>query len=191
LRVELELVDAIVGLGSNLEPARHLPAAIRLLAAAAEVTHVSSAWSTAPVGPPGQLPFVNAAVRLRTALPAQQLKHELLRDVERRLGRVRSADRFAPRPIDLDLVLYGDHSISLDGRKIPEPELLSHAHVALPASEVAPRWVHPDTGETLAAIAERLIGQLPVEERPQRLALRLGGQKNRRPVDRSTGRSRD
>jgi 2-amino-4-hydroxy-6-hydroxymethyldihydropteridine diphosphokinase len=162
-------VEAIVGLGSNVAPERHLPEALRLLAAAADVVRVSAAWATAPVGPPGQLPFVNAAVLLRTSLSPRRLKHELLRGVERRLGRTRAGDRFAPRPIDLDLVAYGEGPIRLDGHEIPDADLLGHAHVALPASEVAPGWRHPGTGEALSAIAARLVAELPVEARPRRL----------------------
>jgi 2-amino-4-hydroxy-6-hydroxymethyldihydropteridine diphosphokinase len=188
---EAALVDAVVGLGSNLEPEHNLPAAIRLLAERTRVAEVSSAWSTTPVGPAGQLPFVNAAVRLRTALSPGKLKHELLRDVERRLGRVRTADRFAPRPIDLDLVIYGGQSVSLDGQEIPELDLVSQVHVALPASEVAPHWLHPASGETLLSIADRLVRELPAERRPRRLPLLLTAPKKRRPVDRSTGRTRD
>jgi 2-amino-4-hydroxy-6-hydroxymethyldihydropteridine diphosphokinase len=171
--VERAEVDAIVGLGSNLQPERNLPEVVRELAAAVRVLAVSSAWSTVPVGPAGQLPFVNAAVLLRTDLPPDRLKHERLRDIERRLGRVRSPDRFAPRPIDLDLLAFGDGTTIVDQRPVPDPDLLDHAHLALPASEVAPDWRHPATGETLASIAHRLVEALPAPRRPRRLTLDL------------------
>ena len=166
-------VTVIVGMGSNQEPERHLPRAVRMIAERAEVLAASSAWATAPVGPVGQPAFVNAAVLLRTLLPPDRVKSELLRPIEAALGRVRTADRFAPRPIDLDLVAYGEEVLRLQGLDVPDPDLLRHAHVALPASEVAPSWRHPETGEPLAAIAERLIASLPPERRPQRLALAL------------------
>ena len=166
-------VDVVVGLGSNLEPERHLPLAVGMLAERVEVVAASSAWSTAPVGPAGQPAFVNAAVLLRTALAAERVKPELLWPVEAALGRVRSADRFAPRPIDLDLVLYGGEALRSERLEVADPDLLHHAHVALPASEVAPRWRHPATGETLAAIAARLVASLPAERRPRRLPLAL------------------
>jgi 2-amino-4-hydroxy-6-hydroxymethyldihydropteridine diphosphokinase len=173
--VEPAGVNVIVGLGSNLQPERHLPMAVDELAGRVDLLAVSSAWATHPVGPPGQPSFVNAAVLFRTGLPPARLKHEVLRDLERRLGRLRTADRFAPRPIDLDVVTYGDGLLELDGREIPEPDLLDHAHLALPASEVAPAWRHPRTGETLAAIAERLVTSLRPSERPRRLPLELRG----------------
>jgi 2-amino-4-hydroxy-6-hydroxymethyldihydropteridine diphosphokinase len=168
-----ELVDALVGLGSNLEPDRYLPRAVAELAGLETVVAVSSAWATEPVGPPGQLPFVNAAVRVRTRLPAVELKSQVLREVERRLGRHRTSDRYAPRPIDLDLVAFGGLQLRIGGREVPDPELLRYAHIAVPASEVAADWTHPRTGETLQAIAERLVAALPPEARPRRLALAL------------------
>ena len=164
-------VDAIVALGSNVEPERHLPVVLRRLAERVAVAAVSSPWSTAPVGPPRQLPFINAAALLRTDLPPDRLKHELLRGLERELGRVRTVDRFAPRPVDLDLLTYGEGTLRLDGSELPDPDLLHHAHLALPASEVAPSWVHPRTGETLLAIASRLVSALPPARRPRRLVL--------------------
>jgi 2-amino-4-hydroxy-6-hydroxymethyldihydropteridine diphosphokinase len=163
----------VVGLGSNVEPERHLPEAVRLLAERAEVLGKSSAWATAPVGPPGQPPFVNAAVLVRTALAPERVKPELLRPVEAALGRVRSADRFAPRTIDLDFVASGAGEIRGDGLAVPDPDLLRHAHVALPAAEVAPEWKHPQTAEAFAAIAARLVAELPEAARPRRLDLAL------------------
>ncbi|HEV8238374.1 MAG TPA: 2-amino-4-hydroxy-6-hydroxymethyldihydropteridine diphosphokinase [Thermoanaerobaculia bacterium] len=163
----------VIGVGSNVEPERHLPEAVRLLGEKAEVLAVSSAWATAPVGPAGQPPFVNAAVLLRTNLDPARVKPELLRPVERAMGRVRSADRFAPRAIDLDFVAWEGGHLRAEGLELPDPDLLRHAHVALPASEVAPEWAHPQTGETFAAIAERLVEALPAAERPRRLPLSL------------------
>jgi 2-amino-4-hydroxy-6-hydroxymethyldihydropteridine diphosphokinase len=164
---------ALIALGSNLEPERNLPAALWLLADRLPGLVVSSAWATPPVGPPGQPPFVNAAVLVRTALPPRRLKLEILRRVERELGRRRNADRYAPRPIDLDLIAYGETTRRLAGRELPDPDLLRHAHVAVPASEIAPDWVHPRSRETLATIANRLVAALPPELRPRRTSLRL------------------
>lgn len=166
----------VVGLGSNVEPERHLPQAVRLLGERAEVVAVSSAWATAPVGPPGQPPFVNAAVLLRTEVPPERVKPELLRPVEAALGRVRTADRFAPRTLDVDFVAWEGGELRSDGLEVPDPDLPHQAHVALPASEVAPEWVHPLTRETFAAIGARLVEALPPSERPRRLSLDLRGE---------------
>jgi len=163
----------VIGLGSNVEPEEHLPQAVRLLGEKADVVAVSSAWATAAVGPPGQPPFVNAAVLLRTDVAPEQVKQVLLRPVEAALGRVRTADRFAPRTLDLDFVAWEGGELRGEGLEVPDPDLPYQAHVALPASEVAPDWVHPRMGETFAAIAARLVDDLPADERPRRLALFL------------------
>jgi 2-amino-4-hydroxy-6-hydroxymethyldihydropteridine diphosphokinase len=162
---------ALIALGSNVEAERHLPAAVAALRERAQVERVSSAWATAPVGPAGQPPFLNAAVLLSTELPPERLRSELLHGIERELGRVRTEDRYAPRTIDLDLTAYGVQRLRLGDREIPDPELLREAFLAVPAAEVAPEWVHPVTGETLEAIASGLVEALPADQRPRRLTL--------------------
>jgi 2-amino-4-hydroxy-6-hydroxymethyldihydropteridine diphosphokinase len=162
--------EAIVSLGSNVAPRRNLPAAVRLLAERVTVAAVSSAWETLPIGPPGQPPFVNAALLFASDRGPAALKAEVLRAVEAELGRERGSDRYAPRPIDLDLTAYGRAPSTLDGQPLPDPELWCQVHLAVPASEVAPDWVHPKTGETLATIAARLLAALPAAARPRRLA---------------------
>ena len=176
------MLEALVGLGSNVEPERHLPAAVRLLAERLDVRGLSSAWATPPVGPAGQLPFLNAAALVATDLAPGTLKTRVLREVERRLGRVRTGDRFAPRTIDLDLVIY---PASVGGQPAAEPEiprslvldpdLHREAHLAVPAAELLPEWVHPATGEPLGRLAARLVAGLPPADRPRRIALALGG----------------
>ncbi len=80
----------------------------------------------------------------------------VLRDIEASLGRVRTADKFAPRPIDLDIALFGQLVVDLEGSPIPDPDLAPLPHVALPLADIAPEWILPATGETLAQIAARL-----------------------------------
>ena len=145
---------AIVALGSNIEPERHLPkavAALRTLGAKA----VSSVYQNPARGGRPQPDFLNAAVLLETQLEPAALR-AALRGLEAELGRVRTDDKYAARNIDLDLLLLGDRSLVLDDLILPDPELLTMPHVAIPAAEVAPTAVHPLSGETLQAIADRL-----------------------------------
>jgi len=145
---------AIVALGSNLEPERHLPravAALRALGAEA----VSGVYQNPARGGRPQPDFLNAAVLLETRLDPAALR-EALRELEADLGRVRTDDKYAPRNIDLDLLLLGDRSVVQEGFTLPDPELLTAPHLAIPAAEVAPTAIHPRSGETLQAIAERL-----------------------------------
>ncbi len=155
---------AYILLGSNVEKERHTPAAIRRLAAHPHVAvvTVSSTYETAPVGSPNQPTFYNVAIVVETPLDARALKWSVLRPIEEALGRVRTSDPNAPRTVDLDIVLFDHDVFELDGSSIPDPNIERYAHVALPLAEVAPDYVHPVTGETLAHIARRFAGSKAV-----------------------------
>lgn len=147
--------SVIVLLGSNIDPERNMPAAFARLARHPHLTLVgrSRVYSTEPVGGQGPQPrFANAAVHLHTHLTPGQLRRAL-RELEAEMGRVRTADKYAPRPIDMDIVLYDDFVGSVDGSPIPDPDLLRHPHVAIPCGALAPERRHPITGQTLAEIA--------------------------------------
>lgn len=142
-----------------------------------EVTGRSALFRTEPVGgPPGQPPYVNAVVRLRTAErhadPRTLMR--LLLDLERRLGRQRR-ERWGPRLIDLDL-------LDLDGRifvgpattgaedprpalHLPHPRMAERAFVLAPLADLAPTWRHPTLGLTAAELLER-VGADGVERLP-------------------------
>lgn len=157
-------MEALIALGSNIEQAANLSRAHAALAAhpAIELLAVSPIYVTAAVAADGSLAdqpgFYNAAARVATPLDAARL-HDALRAIETQLGRVRGADKFAPRPIDLDLAYYGEAVVTFNHRTIPDSDVLRYAHVAVPLADVAPGWVHPVTGQTLAAIAQRWADQ--------------------------------
>lgn len=76
--------------------------------------------------------------------------------MEDQLGRQRTSDPNAPRTFDADISLFNDEILDLGRRHIPDPEILLYAHIAVPLAEIAPNYRHPETGETLAAIARRV-----------------------------------
>ena len=148
-------VRCVVALGSNIEPARYLPQAVRELARLGTVLRVSSVWQSAPVGFTAQADFCNGAVLLETRLAPRPLKAELRR-IEDGLGRVRDpANKNAPRTIDLDIAVYGDLVCQEEGLTLPDPDLFRRDFLAFPAAEVAPDLPCPGTPETLATIAAR------------------------------------
>ena len=161
-----------VTLGSNIEPHVNLDRALAELSRELEVEAVSGAWESEPYGAPGTPRFLNAAVRMVCEQSPRSLKRQLRR-IEARLGRRRGSDRNAPRTIDLDIALYGDLVIDepAGGLRIPDPEIVSRAYLALPLAQVGPRVPHPQTGETLAEIAARLA---PGPEAPRLVAPRPG-----------------
>lgn len=145
----------LIALGSNIEPAKNLPRGLRGLRQRLSVTAVSRIYETQPIGAEGVPVFWNAAVRVATDLPPAEIKWQVLRPLEAGLGRVRTEDRNAPRTLDLDLVLYGDLVLrdAEIGLHLPDPDLLTCAHLALPAADVAGELRHPETGRTLEEIA--------------------------------------
>jgi len=146
---------AFLSLGANIDPEKNLPAAVRELSRHGRVAAVSRVWQSPAAGRSGQPDFLNAALLLETSLSAPELKEKVIAAIETRLGRVRSGDKFAPRPIDIDIMLFNCDILRLGSRAIPDPEVLERPFVAIPLAEIAPHYRHPETGETLAAIAAR------------------------------------
>jgi 2-amino-4-hydroxy-6-hydroxymethyldihydropteridine diphosphokinase len=105
---------------------------------------VSSLRETEPVGVTDQPRFLNAAAELETEFSARDLLERLL-DIERMLGRERSSEtRWGPRPLDLDLLLYGQETIDEPGLRVPHPRLAERRFVLEPLHELAPDLVLPD-----------------------------------------------
>lgn len=132
-------VTAYLGLGGNIgEPERAMAAALHALDAAAEirVISVSSLYRTPPWGKLDQPDFLNAAAQVRTALSARALLRACL-VIERSLKRER-AERWGPRPIDIDILVYGTGAIREEGLEIPHPRMLERAFVLVPLAEIAP-----------------------------------------------------
>jgi 2-amino-4-hydroxy-6-hydroxymethyldihydropteridine diphosphokinase len=148
---------AYLSLGSNVDRERMMPEAVRLLAEHGRLVAASPVYETPAVGNLGDPSYFNAAVILETPLSPAELKAQVLQPIERRLGRQRTADPNAPRTIDVDIALFDAEVLTLGKRRIPDPEILLYPHIAAPLADVAPDTVHPETGETLAQIAARVI----------------------------------
>lgn len=150
-------VDAYVALGSNLgDPERQLSAAFAALGdlEGTELMGRSRLFQTSPQGgPPGQPDYLNAVARLQTRLDPQELLRGL-QAIECRAGRQR-AERWGPRTLDLDLVLYGGLALATPELTLPHPRLAERAFVLVPLAEVAPEglWI-PGQG-TLADLLAR------------------------------------
>jgi len=146
-------VTCYLGLGSNLgERAANLTEALRRLAQSPEieVVRTSSAYETEPVGPQGQPDFLNQVAQVRVTCSARGLLAMIGR-IEGEMGRVRT-QRWGPRTIDLDILLYGDEIIDEPDLKIPHPQMLARAFVLVPLAEIAPELVLAD-GRTAAQAA--------------------------------------
>jgi 2-amino-4-hydroxy-6-hydroxymethyldihydropteridine diphosphokinase len=149
-----------VGLGSNLgDRERHLEFGLQRLEESLSSLVVSRAYETVPAYDRSQPDFLNACCTGTTTLTAHQLLSQL-QDAERAAGRVRSKRRYGPRPLDLDLLLYGSDTIATRDLEVPHPGLRERTFVIVPLSEIAADWVvpashgHPE--ETVMQIRERL-----------------------------------
>ena len=117
---------------------------------------LSSIHETAYVGPAGpQPPYLNAALVGRTTLPVRELLRALL-DIERAFGRTRPYQD-APRPIDLDLILYGASVIDQPGLVIPHPRFRQRRFVLEPLAEVAADWLDPVSGRRVEELLRNLV----------------------------------
>jgi 2-amino-4-hydroxy-6-hydroxymethyldihydropteridine diphosphokinase len=155
---------AVIELGSNIDPGQHLPAAIHAIKKLGMVQALSKMYQTEPFGPPGQPPFINAALVLQTELEPLELRQRL-REIEQELGRQRSSDRYAPRGIDLDICLFGQQELSRDGLTIPDPDILKRPYLARTIAEIAPGWIHPSENKPMSTIAEELDPDRSLQER--------------------------
>ena len=114
---------AFVAVGSNLEPQENIAAALRALQETLRVRASSTFYRTEPLGRRKQPDFVNGVWRIETDLGPLRVKNEVLKPVETRLGRLRTDDKFAPRKIDLDLVLYDDLVVDEVELTLPHPDI--------------------------------------------------------------------
>jgi 2-amino-4-hydroxy-6-hydroxymethyldihydropteridine diphosphokinase len=147
--------EGYLGLGSNVGDRRaNLQAAVDALPVrGVDVLASSSVYDTEPVGLVLDQPeFLNACIRVRTALEAEALL-DACKAVERELGRVAGGVRHGPRPIDVDVLLLGDETYRSDRLSLPHEQVTSRRFVLVPLLELAPDLTVPGAGRTADALA--------------------------------------
>jgi 2-amino-4-hydroxy-6-hydroxymethyldihydropteridine diphosphokinase len=150
------LSSCAIGLGSNLGDSRSiLDSAIDRLKSHAQIdiTAVSSWYLTAPIGPP-QPDYLNGCATIQTSLEPLELLN-ILHSIESEFGRVRQ-EIWGARTLDLDLLLYDNLIIDLPTLQIPHPRMLERAFVMVPLAKIAPNWLEPKSGDSIATILNKL-----------------------------------
>jgi 2-amino-4-hydroxy-6-hydroxymethyldihydropteridine diphosphokinase len=156
-----ELHEAYLNIGSNIEPRRNLPRAIRLLRQYGQVKAISNAWQSHAFGSNGP-DFLNACLLFLTPLEAHNLKEQVIRPIEAELGRVRGPDKYAPRTIDIDIILFDDEPFGW--------EFWSNAFVVVPLADLLPEFRHPLNYEKLTQVAAHMRRQTWIVARPDVLS---------------------
>ncbi|HLO13665.1 MAG TPA: 2-amino-4-hydroxy-6-hydroxymethyldihydropteridine diphosphokinase [Anaerolineales bacterium] len=158
-----------LSLGSNIQPKANLPKAIDLLAEHGEILNVSRAWESKAVGSNGPN-FLNACALFSTLLPYTELKEQVIHPIEAKLGRIRGADKYAPRTIDIDIILFDD--------QLCNEKFLKQVFVVVPLAEIYPTYQNPLTKENVIETATRLRQGTWMETRPDVLS-RYNGNNSR------------
>lgn len=161
-----------IGVGSNIEPEANIIEALRMLRRVVAVTGVSTFYRTEPIDRPEQASFYNGVFRIETGIAPHRLKEAILRPAESSLGRERTADKYAARTIDLDILVYGD---TVDGAEIPDPDIYARPFLAAPLLELAPNLVLPDSGRSIREVVDslRTYDMTPLPEFTNRLRMEI------------------
>ena len=152
---------AYLNLGSNIQPAVNLVRAVELLHDYGKVLKTSNAWESKSVGAEGPN-YLNACVLFESNVLQVELKESIIRPIEAKLGRKRSRNKFTPRTIDIDIILFGGTPYN--------DKFWKYAFVIVPLAEIYPEYQNPIRDENITQTATRLRSQVWMETRPEVLS---------------------
>lgn len=151
-------VEAFVGVGSNVDPEKNILAALPEIESHVQVLDASRFYRNPALAPDSheRPPFVNGVLKIRTGLTPSDLKYGVLRSVERGVQRSRTGDRYGPRTLDLDLLIYGDLEVDSDGITLPDPDISVQPFWAVPLAELVSEMRPPDTSLSMKELVRTM-----------------------------------
>lgn len=160
------MTEVFLSLGSNIEPEHNIRMSVLSLCRKLDVKAVSTVYLTAPVRGKGQPHFYNCVLLAEYDGDLRKLKFGTLRVIEDSLGRKRTADRYSPRTIDIDILLSGQQTVSEDDLVIPDPDILKRRFLAAAVAELRPGLRIPGTHLDIDTLATTLPdeGMRPLPE---------------------------
>jgi len=147
---------AYLNLGSNIQPETNLLKAVELLSKYGEILKTSNVWESEAVGTQGPN-YLNVCILFRSRFTQIELKERVTRRIEAQLGRQRTADKYSPRSMDIDIVLFDDSPAQGD--------LWELAYVVVPLAEIYPEYRNPVSDEKVSETASRLRQTAWLEKR--------------------------
>jgi 2-amino-4-hydroxy-6-hydroxymethyldihydropteridine diphosphokinase len=149
------LAKVYISLGSNINPQKNILEALQLLAKYTQLIKVSTVYNTEPIGAKPQSKYYNCVVQVETDIEPRTLKYDILRVIEDKLGRKRESYKFAPRTIDLDILVYEELFISTSDLEIPDPEIMTRSFLALGLYELDPTLILRNVNIPLKKVADQ------------------------------------
>ncbi len=156
------MTRAFLSLGSNIEPEKNILEAVKLLAKHVKILKTSTVYLTKPLGRKSDPSFYNCVIKIETDIEPLKLKTDILRVIEKKLGRKRSTDKYVPRTIDIDIILYGNAVYSTDDVVIPDPNITERPFLAIPLCEIEPDLTLPGLNVSISEVASKFRNHLMI-----------------------------
>lgn len=141
-----------IGIGSNINPQENIKKAITLLKKKCTILDISTFYLTPAISTYKQPDYYNGVVLIETSFKPDELKFKVLLKIEESLGRKRTSDKYAPRTIDLDILVYSDSVVIEKDLIIPDPDIYKRKFLTLCLFEISPELILPDTGKKIGEV---------------------------------------
>ena len=150
--------EAFIGVGSNLDPEKNILSALPELQARVQILDASRFYRNPALSPDRRSlpPFVNGVLKVRTDLTPLDLKYDVLRGIEEKVQRRRTGDRYRPRTLDLDLLVYGGLEVDSERLTLPDPDVSIQPFWAVPLAELVPDYCPPHVSLSMKELVRTL-----------------------------------